>query len=628
MKRFACVLAVLAICCISQLNGSRLLPPQAVRAQAGEAAYCIWDIDAHEFPVVHLKLRALDDAQQLSGGQSTPQFFENAKLADSAQLVETDGPLAVVFVIDSGRSIGKPQKDAIRRAIGRFADRVGFVDREDASQIRMLSNTTSRNPSSDSIVVMAWTDSKAAINSFTATDFFPTKITGPSKGLEALDKAMSDLKNKVGSPVQQAAIIVFITQRIEAFNGNAAIDASNWANLLKREHIPVYAFQTDGSARSTDVVKTLVGDPARHVVLAGPFDPLVDALYETIAKHRKYYSVTFTSKLNTVDPRIVTFSDPGGRGVAACRGEGHDTYTFLAADPKIEFDNLPRPFVFGVNAQSNTVRVRLKWPPEVTVRKLARAQLLVDDVSKAEGNITSDFERVDFELQASDFGSKTKAKLQVLLTDSANREIRSEEQDVLIEQEAAVATAIPAPPVIVNQGNPAATVATTLGVLAVLGLAGGGGYYLWRRRKNPQNSGGWRANTSGLASQVAVSLTVLEGPHGRKGEKIKLSKNSTVIGRQDADITFYRDSETSTISRKHCTITRDKDVSFWITDNVSSNGTQIIRGGRNQPVLPNERSALLSGDQILLGDLRRNGVLLQFTSDNPTQVVRGRSVRQ
>jgi pSer/pThr/pTyr-binding forkhead associated (FHA) protein len=144
------------------------------------------------------------------------------------------------------------------------------------------------------------------------------------------------------------------------------------------------------------------------------------------------------------------------------------------------------------------------------------------------------------------------------------------------------------------------------------------GFLIFRNSNKSRN----RASAApSLQEQVMASLTVLEGPHGRKGEKIRLSKTKYVIGRQGADVVFYADAPRSTISRVHCTITRDADMSFWITDNVSSNGTRV----NSKLVPPNERHPLLNGDQVQLGDAERNGVLLQFSLDHPTQFVQART---
>jgi hypothetical protein len=507
----------------------------------------------------------------------------------------------------------------MREALGRFANGVGFVDGVDAAQLRVLVNKSSNANGSDSETRLQWTSQQSAFTNFVATDFFPSPVNrGPTRGLEALGQASNDLKERSGSPVQHGAVIVFITHRIEAANTNAEADASAWAGLLREAHIPVYAFQTDRTERNKRPLLNLAGS-ARYATLEAPFQSKVDALYGDIAAHRQYYSVTYTSKLGDAKPRVVTWSDPTGRGVAFCRGEGHDTYTFAGVNPEIDFVDLPNTLAFSSSNSEQRIRVRLRWPAGVTPRRMAKAELLVDDISKADGEFSSDGQSIEFLVNARDFGSNSSAALKVLLTDRVGQQIRSQDREVGVEQAQPVITATPfvAPPE--PPDNPLLTVAATIGVLALLGGAVGGGYFLWRRRQAAPRSGGWVTNTQQLSSHLTATLTVVEGPHGLKDRKFKLSKNSYVLGREGADIEFYRDAEISTVSRKHCTISRDRDLSFWVTDTKSSNGTHIIRGGNKQPLVPFVRSALHNGDQILLGDLQRNGVLLHFTLDNPTQ---------
>jgi pSer/pThr/pTyr-binding forkhead associated (FHA) protein len=88
----------------------------------------------------------------------------------------------------------------------------------------------------------------------------------------------------------------------------------------------------------------------------------------------------------------------------------------------------------------------------------------------------------------------------------------------------------------------------------------------------------------------------------------------TPIGRsrQNAELLFQAELETSPISRLHCTITDEEDH-FMIRDEDSANGT-YLNGERLTPVVPYR---LKDGDLIELARVERGGVRLRFVAVTP-----------
>ncbi|MBI3362209.1 MAG: FHA domain-containing protein, partial [Chloroflexi bacterium] len=110
------------------------------------------------------------------------------------------------------------------------------------------------------------------------------------------------------------------------------------------------------------------------------------------------------------------------------------------------------------------------------------------------------------------------------------------------------------------------------------------------------------------AEGAMATLKVLEGPPGLKGETLYINKVLTLIGRNPkmANMVFYP-NEDSSVSRLHCTIQLDGKY-FLLIDNHSANGTRI----NGELLKPDSSVQLRDGDEIVLGDLAKLGVKLQF----------------
>ena len=116
-----------------------------------------------------------------------------------------------------------------------------------------------------------------------------------------------------------------------------------------------------------------------------------------------------------------------------------------------------------------------------------------------------------------------------------------------------------------------------------------------------------------LESAKAI-LVVLEGNSGTKLTEFRLN-STTTLGRskEHADLVFQLDQgDRSPISRLHCTLI-EKDSSFEVTDQGSSNGT-FLNGTR---LKSGERHRLKDGDILELARVPDGGVKLKFKAISP-----------
>ncbi len=581
--------------------------PRLSRAQPSVSAYCISAIDASAWPSVSLRLRPVDSSGRFIEGLSSAPIFENGQAAEDVKLAQQEGPLAFALLVDGGRSPAKATRQAMQRAVARLNESGVFRNGVDSVLVRVLANAAVTRPTADSDVRVNWTTDADVINTLTKSDFLPNNAR-QTKGLDAIDRLIRDIKDRVGQPARTPAVMVFLSNRIEASNGNAETDAVRWGELLRADQIPVYVIQT--AAADSAPLKALAGGPTYYAVTSASTNAAVDALYESMSSQRRYYSATYTSKYTAADARSVTAFSPSGRGVC----QDSDSYTYVADQPQFIYDNTPSRLLFDANTDRIKIRVKVNWPRDAP-RKLSSANLLVDGERRAEGIIIDNNRLLEFTLLARDMRDKTSAELKVEVSDESGKRFTSQVKQVDVTNQIEIAPQPTLPPPTATQANSTGgdlPIGVVAGIAAAALAAGGVGAFVLLRR-NRSASG-----AASLQDQVMATLTVLEGPHGRRNEKIRLSKPRYVIGRQGADIMFFADMPRSTVSRTHCTITRDSDMSFWLTDNVSSNGTKL----NGKPVPPNQRVPLNSGDQILLGEIDRNGVLLQFSLDHPTQFVK------
>ncbi len=584
--------------------------PHPAHAQQTIVGYCVSDIDASSWPTVRMRLRVVDvNGEFISGLTSVPVFEAGETQAADVTMAQQDGALAHIFVVDGGKTPSTATKQVMQRAISQLADSGSFRESlGDSVNVRVLANTGTSKASPASVVKLAWVTRSIDIVNFASTVFFTTN-SAPTKGLEALEDTLRDVEARLGSSMRAPAVIYFLSNRIEGANSDPEQNARDWAAKLRNQGIAIFAFQT--SATNSAPIKALSGND-RYLQVTAKNLTLLDQMYSRADQQRAFYAVSYTSKLDGDAPRRITVGKANTPGACA-----EDTYQPSAEKPRVEFDNLPETLSFSNETTQHPISVKVIWPDGKT-RPIRSSNLLVNGVRYPGGTAVADGSAVTFALKDLQVLDQTRVELKAELEDDAGRRFTSASKSVAIAHtkpsSASPADANPAPtPVVVEPGLSWPVAAA--GALAIAGIAGAGAFLFARRSRSA------RPSSTGLSDTVLASLSILEGPHGRRGEKIKLTKPRYVIGRQGADIVFFADAERSSISRSHCTLTRDADMGFWITDNASSNGTRV--NGRIVP--PSEKIPLNNGDQIQLGNPDKNGALLLFSLDHPTQFVRAPS---
>jgi hypothetical protein len=97
-----------------------------------------------------------------------------------------------------------------------------------------------------------------------------------------------------------------------------------------------------------------------------------------------------------------------------------------------------------------------------------------------------------------------------------------------------------------------------------------------------------------------MTLEVLDGPPNLRGSRLELFKKRTTIGRDPAhtDMQIFSPEDTTSVSRKHCTIEFDESLNgFVLMDEKSAAGTRV-----NNRVVGPKGTLLQDGDVIEMGD--------------------------
>lgn len=570
-------------------------------AQAGAGnAYCISDIDASAFPKVTATLRVVNDGLPVRMPGSVA-VFENGIAATDVALTPAEAAMRYVFVVDGGRAT-PAQKAAMQRAIGLLADNTNaFREGKDEAMVLALSNTAGNAPSGRTDARLVWKSSADDVRTMLKSNIFPDR-PGPTRGLDGLEGGLAAIEAHGGSVVKNPSVIVFITNRIESAT-NAVKDAQDWAALAATKQVPIFAFQTSAVQAQKEPVIAL--SSGRHVPLTGSFDAAVNAAYDQMSELRQQYKLSFVSASPAQDQRRISVGAPDAMSV--CPDTDH--YSQSMPLPAVSIGELRSTLSFNQDSPSRIITARVSWPDGQS-RPLKRASLLINGERRSQLTQAPPASAdLQFTVSEADFSGLDQAQVRVEIEDMLGRSQSSAEREVVIERAAAVTkeVVIEPPPA---QTSPLLIVAIVVGALALLAIAGVLIFVLSRRK-----AGG--AGQSKPSYGARATLRVLEGPAMRKDERIPLTRQKYVIGRHNADIAFYTDAGNSTVSRRHCIITLEGNA-YWIVD-VSSNGTRV----NDHRINPNERVQLKHGDGIALGDVKRNGVLLQFAIEDSTQIMAG-----
>jgi hypothetical protein len=596
-----------------------------VAAQAG-TSFFVTEVDASGFPNVQFNMRAVQLGNKVDGSLNANDItvYENGQDAQDVQVTpKQDGPITYIIVIDQGRatnfsSFGVPN---IRQAITTLVTGGYFKDGVDSVTVMVRQNIDT----DQTVILLPMTQSGSALTTWAGAFSFD-RSRGSTKGLLGVDDAVSALSNQIAEPGSQTAVILFFTRYIEDPSGNvASASATNIAAKASQQEASIYAFQTDPSQYRRESLQLLAEGSG------GMYTPLdrnsvlsqVTSVYQIIDSQRAYYTVSYRSALGDSGQREITINSPSrpSSGSVGTYEVSPAPPTVLITDPAANSTIRREASVQGDNATPvydttrKQVSATISWPDGFP-RNLTSAQLMVNgnlvdtaDVSTSSSNLT-----FNWDLSSMTDVGITPVTLQVNVTDELGL---SAEGDTSLDVSVAPLPT-PATGILNSVPTVAAIGVPLLCVLLILAVAIiGGAFFLIRgRSKTPGVTSAepddqvMRTMFQAEMPELALAtLTVMEGPSGMIGERLKVTGLKVSIGRDpsQSDISFYSDAESS-VSRLHCIIELSDDNAFRLTDKNSSAGTRL-NGRRIQADSP---VVLADGDEIVLGDLAQRGVKLQF----------------
>jgi FHA domain len=621
MKPNSLLMRVMLVCGIAlelMLSiSSRVLPGAA---QASNTYY-ISTVDSSKFPLVQFRLRALD-LNNIAIGNLTPAnlpVFENGKpvpAKDVQVTSHTDGPLTIVFVVDLGaQSNYAANIGALRQAIARLVDGGYFVDGRDTVKLVVRDNPGSGDRTTTKL---APTSHGRELVDFVTNYSFP-RSPGRTKGLKAIDDAISAMSQLVAEPGTQDAAIIFIDRAIEDPQANVAVTAAqNSASDAKSNFITVHAIQADATLPDQQPLQVVAqGANGKFVkLLSSAAGAAVDGIYQALSAQRQYYTVSYVSPSGASGSREITVGSPEKPSVGKTGNYGVNVAPPLVTlTPQTTF--LRRSPIAGATTGQNpygplSVRatVNISWTDGIT-RAIQEIELDVNGVKKDSKTAaqlpagTTSLEMVADLSDITNVGTNV-ATLSVRVLDALGTEATAQEQ-VTVEV-AAAPTPTPAPPPATPVDS---TVVILLAVLVVLFILIIVVAIVLLRRGKTGAAAGRNGSSAKAPPSVAplATLIVEQGPAAVLHQPIAITRPRTVLGRDptQCDVTFYK-GEQSSVSGVHAVI--ESSQGFSITDNGSTNGTRVngkkLSVGIAQPVR--------DGDEIILGDLLNRGVKLRFAA--------------
>jgi hypothetical protein len=617
IKRYLTVLAIMAF--VLAFSGIF-----AASAQTG-LTFFVTDVDASGFPAVQFNLRAVDLGNKVIGGINSTDLsvYENGKQVSDLNLTpNTDGPITYIIMIDLGSASNYSSfgVNNMRQAISMLVSTGTFQDSKDTVMVMARKNIDS----DQTLTLLPATQSGADLTTWAAGFAFDRSTGGNTKGLVGVDDAITQMKTLVPVSGRQTAEILFFTRYIENPSGIVApTSAQNTAANASKINTSIYVFQTDPSQYRSDALQVLAqASGGMYTALnRNSFQVAMTTAYQAINAQRTLYQVSYRSASSDAGQRTITVNSPGPPNQGAV-----GTYEVALKPPTVEITNPVASSTIlreatltqqeGTPVYNNdrvTVTADVSWP-DGYARYLASAQLYVNGNLEDTLQVTTDQTGLNFSWDLS--GLTTPGMNSVPLRVSVKDEL-----GMTADGESTVNIEVSPPPT--PSGGISAPVVAAIGLplLCLLALFAVavivGGYFLLRKRSGAAGEAGGEAEAvaqktmfaGDVPSLALATLTVMEGPSGMIGERLKITTLKVAIGRDPtvSDISFYADTASS-VSRLHCTIKLDDDSVFRLTDKNSTAGTRL-NGRRIQAEAP---VALGDGDEIVLGDLAQKGVKLQF----------------
>jgi hypothetical protein len=602
-----------------------LVTAVGVAAQAG-TTFFVSNVDSSGFPLVTFNLRAVQlDNQVVSGlNANTLTIYENGQEASDVKVTPSeDGPITYVFVIDQGRLANYQTFGIsnIRQAITSLVSGGYFKDGTDTVMVLARQNIDS----DQTVTLLQPTQSGSDLTTWAASFEF-TRGRGSTKGLLGVEDGIAALGDRIKEPGSQTQAILFFTRFLEDPSTTVApASATKTAQKASLQHASVYVFQTDLSRSRHDALELLATGSG------GEYTPLtrsgilseVGSVYQLIDAQRSYYSVSYRSAIGDAGRREITINSPtrANEDVSGSYEVSPSPPTVQITEPSAGTTIRREATLSGdsttpvYDTTRKQVSADISWPDGFP-RRISSAQLFVNGNLEDTADISGDETTVNFTWDMSDItqvGSNS-VSLRVTVTDELGL---SADGDSSVDVEVAPP---PTPAGGILQSVPTAAkigvpLLCFLGFLALVIIVGA--VLFFRSRSKGTGEAGGEADDQVMRTMFQAelpelalgTLTVLEGPSGMIGERLKITGLTVSIGRDpsQSDISFYSDAESS-VSRLHCTIELNDDNAFRLTDKNSSAGTRL-NGRRIQPDSP---VVLADGDEIVLGDLAQRGVKLQF----------------
>ncbi len=616
-----------------------LFPPARATAQAG-ATFFVGEVDSAAFPTVTFRLRAVDLNNQplTSLNSASLSIYENGELMPGVVVTpHVDGPVNVIFVVDLGQlSNLSASSFGIANARQMMASLVTsgyFQDGVDRVMVLGRQNVNS----DQTVTLLPATQTGADLTTWASTFQFP-RSSNRTKGLLGVDDAINAMAQLAPQPGKETTAVIFITRFIEDPNAAVSITAAqNTVEAARQNNITLHVFQTDARQTNKDALQVLAtGTNGQYApLLSTTFATAVDAVYKIIDAQRAYYTVLYRSNLSASGQRLITINSTG------LANEGMSgNYEVTVEAPALNLSEPPTDETIrrealltadgsGYAFTTNSVEVvaNVTWPDKHP-REVTSAQLLINDKVEDTLTLAPGQNHFEFEWDLSDIDQAglNSVHVAVKVVDELGLEATADNtytiEVILPPTPSPEPTAVPGltvPEQVPTWLGLVIAGVCALGAVAVVVI----GIFAFLARPKVATSQPAVAtprvsaapdiqNTliGGAAFQntVLATLTVLEGPKGMMGEPLRVTKATTIIGRnpQKSDITFYPDEESS-VSRIHCTIQLDNKT-FKLTDNGSSSGTRL--NGRQ--IQPNDPVLLGEGFEIVLGDLAKRGIKLRF----------------
>ncbi|HEY3289763.1 MAG TPA: FHA domain-containing protein [Anaerolineae bacterium] len=591
-------------------------PPASAQ---GSNTYFITNVDSSKFPNISFTLRAIDASNHVIPDLTAANMpvFENGKTVPSKDVrvtPHTDGPLSIVYVVDLGsQSNYQNILDALRLSISRLVDGGTFVDGRDNVRLLVRENPGSGDRTSSKV---GPTSKGRELVDFVASYNFP-RSAGKTKGLKGIDDAISGMDKMVAEPGIKDAAILFFSRSIEdPIASVAATAAQNTASDAKAKYIIVHTVQTDPSLPDQQPLQlAAAGSEGKFVKLVtNAAGASMDDIYQMLAAQRTYYTVSYVSPSGASGSRSITVGTPEKQTTGRI-GE----YSVTVAPPLVTLTPqstiLRRTPIPGITGSQNpysplSIRatVNVAWTDNIT-RSVQKVEYSVNGVVK-DTKSAADFSPGSTSVEVvADISDITKpgtniTTLTVRVVDALGAEASAQERITVEVVAPVVPTATPVP--IVSADSPVVPIVAIVVVFLLLAIL----LVLLLTRRRAGTTAPVPTRNAPAASPALATLFVLQGPPNILNQQLRLTKNSTVLGRDaKCDLSFYA-GQPSSVSSVHAVVEMTADGAFSIKDNGSTNGTQV-NGEKLKVGVP---VPLRDGDEITLGNTANRGVKLRFAS--------------